>query len=172
MSLVKMFRGSEYRDCVVRECAGSSRAARGRAARPVKKDGASFDLQGVPTPCIVIDCDKPPIDQHATRCDYIFAADGKAAYLAPIEMTSGRKKASVAVSQLQAGADIAAEIIVEARVSSFSPVLVGRLRETRRDVKGLRKIQRERIRFRGRRYPIGSLRSGGRLKDALHVAGN
>ena len=87
MSVVKMFRDSEYNNCVACEYADSS-----RATRLIKKGAASFSLKDTPSPCVSLDCDLPPIDQNASRCDYIFAAGGKVGYVSPIEMTSGMKK--------------------------------------------------------------------------------
>ena len=167
MSFIQMFRASDYKACVTRE-----RATSRRGAPPVKRHGASFGLDGVPAPYILIDCDEPPINQNATRCDFVFVADGNDGCIAPIEMTAGKKKTSDAVSQLRAGAELVAEVVHGRDVTVFRPVLVGRLKEKRQSKKGLRKSDRDRVLFGGRRYRVRSVANGGMLNSVFITAGD
>ena len=165
MSLVQQFLGSKYSRCIIRRNSNPN-----RQLPAIAKGKASLGMESAPVPYVVVDCDMPPFDQNAARCDYIFVSNGKVGFLCPVEMTSGEKKASDAVKQLQASADLASQGIGKVDVSAFQPILVGALHERRRDVKGLRQAPRQQVRFRGRAYQIKSVVSGSRLVDAVDAA--
>jgi len=119
MSLTKLLRDKVDKRCVTHDCRGCS--------RKIRKEGASFSLQGAPAPHILVDFDKLGLSQNEPCCDYLFAAHGKggkSGYVVPIEMTSGKKDASKVKEQLQAGAHFAGKSIPHGRKAEFVPVLL------------------------------------------------
>ena len=153
MSLVSMFLSSKYKGCVSHQCPGSG------CGDKIERDGAAFNLNGAPAPHILVDCDAPPCIESpagALRCDYIFVADDEKTYIAPVEMTSGKKKLSEVVSQLQFGADLASRVVKGATVSVFQPVFVGELKDMdRREWARFKKQPKSKsVEFRGERYPV------------------
>ena len=161
MSVTDAIKQSQYRDCVTHACPAAG------CGDSVKKDRASFSLKDAPAPHVLVDCDKPPIKQHATRCDYIFAADSAGGCVAPVEMTSGRKSIRVVVEQLQAGADLVASFASQGLKLYFVPVFVGRINDrNQRGQSGFRRRTNQ-IKFRGQWHPVKYLPNGSKLADAL-----
>lgn len=91
-----------------------------------RKERCSVPLQGAPSPSVLIDLDHPqaPVGQNDKRCDYIFIGGSGKAWVAPMELKSGKPNASEIVPQLRAGADIAAKIIPENAEVQFLPIAV------------------------------------------------
>ena len=166
MSLIDKFRDSEYGNCITHECPDSD-----CQIPPIKKDGATFSLKDTPVPYILVDCDKPPIDQNKTRCDFIFVANAQENCVCPIEMTSGKKTMGDAVSQLQAGSNLASRVIEGYTVSTFRPVLFGEVKGMNQKSRADFKSQRSnfgKIKFGGKKYPVRVVKGKGkRLADAL-----
>ena len=161
MSVTNAIKQSRYRDCVTHACPAAG------CGSSVKKERASFSLQDAPAPHVLVDCDTPPIKQHATRCDYIFAADGADGRIAPVEMTSGGKSVSVVVSQLQAGADLVASIASQGLKFYFMPVFVGRINDKNQRGQSSFRKKANQVKFRGQWYQVKRLANGGKLADAL-----
>lgn len=168
MSITKDIHESEYFDCVAHSC-----KKKAGCSEKMTRDGTSFSLKGTATPHLLLDCDKLPTARNASRCDFIFFADGSEDRLevaSPIEMTSGKKDVSKAVEQLKAGARIIMNVSSRSSKFLFVPVLVGQLRaKRRRDIKAWRKDMDRRISFHGRKYLIHLVPNGGELSNALNI---
>ena len=171
MTVTEAFRAANHHTCCVRGkpiCSGCEASiSKGR-----EKSKRSFSLKGAPAPHVLLDMDAAGLPRASSgkRCDYLFAADGQAGagmggYVAPIEMSSGRKDAQELTSQLQGGADVAARILPENIRINCIPVYIGGLNaiEKRR----LAKPQFQ-VRFRGATgQEIRTLRSPARLAAVL-----
>ena len=134
-----------------------------------KKEGCSVPLNRAPTPFILIDMDSPqaPVDQNATRCDYIFIGGSCSIWLVPMELKKGRPQASEVKGQLQAGADIAHTRIIPHREQvRFLPV-VAHGGELRRAEHKKFLSDANRVRFRNQRVRISLMRCGKPLHETL-----
>ena len=99
-------------------------------ARCLRKQGragkCSISLTGVSRQFVLIHMDSPssPPSQHETRCDYLYIGylDNKdgSPWTVPIELKSGGISASAVAKQLQAGADVAAQIIPHNASTKFT----------------------------------------------------
>ena len=130
------------------------------------RDGCSLDLDGVPEPYILVDMDHPagPAPQNKPRCDYIFIGGNN--WLAPIELTRGRADAGKFSRQLQAGANIADQIVpVNAQVR-FRPIAAYGREPRRAEITKLRNIS---IRFRRERELVKVIRCKSLLVDVLNA---
>lgn len=125
-----------------RECGGCTRSFR--------RHGAAVSLSGAPGPHLLVDLDKIPYLKSRTRCDFVFFvddADDAAGSVVPIEMTSGSwKDIGRIVEQLQAGADLAAQVVPRDSKPVFLPVFVGKTKRL-----PIRQRKAPEIRFRNER---------------------
>ena len=128
-------------------------------------------LAQMPRTRVVADLDRPgsPLDQHATRCDFlIFAEEGVGkswkAWIVPLELKA-RLEIRKVTAQLQAGADVASRLVADAAGIAFVPIVACRLK------KGQRKYLKDslmRVRFKNRKpEPYRLMKCGGKLSDQI-----
>ena len=156
MELVESVRGRIDPECLVSS---------------MRKEGCTVSLQGAPKERLIIDLDKPgaPVGGDGRRCDYLFIANGaqnETSWVAPLELKKGALRASDAVQQLQAGAEVAERLVPNGLRSAFRPtVAFGSIRKLERDAL---RAPRAKIAFRGRQEAIRLMKCGDRLVKALH----
>ena len=84
-------------------------------AESIRGQGCRVSLDGAPADRLIIDFDKPgsPLSQGDTRCDYLLLAEacGTVGLVAPVELKSGNFDFAAVQRQLQAGAEIAEQLI-------------------------------------------------------------
>ena len=156
MTMMKSVRGKLDARCLRKQC---------RAGK------CSISLKGVSRQFVLIHMDSPgsPPSQHETRCDYLFIGylddtDGSP-WTVPIELKSGEISASTVAKQLQAGADVADQIIPHNANTNFTPVVAsGRISkiEQRRLRNKSNKVQ-----FRGRSVIVQRIKCGTSLAQVL-----
>ena len=133
-------------------------------SRSFSKGGASFTLENAPSPHLLIDLDIIPCIEHKTRCDYIFIADDSTSnigWVVPIEMSSSpRKKPEEIRRQLQAGAQLAEQVIPRSLSLGFKPVFVGKNREART-------VRSKEVKFHDARVAIEMIPNGQSITKAL-----
>ena len=135
----------------------------------LNKNGCRVSLDGVPSPRVVVDFDKPgsPLGPSETRCDYLLVAEVKEegyGWVAPLELKSGRLHADHVVRQLRAGALAAEKLLPDAVQVRFRPVAVGKVPKAER--KRLR--SKDRIRFHGRIEAVRWMPCGALLATTLN----
>ena len=160
MTMMESVRGKLNARCLRKQC---------RAGK------CSISLKGVSRQFVLIHMDSPdsPPSQHETRCDYLYIGylddkDGRP-WTVPIELKSGGISASAIAKQLQAGADVADQIIPHNASTKFAPVVAsGRISkiEQRR-----LKHKSNKVRFRGRSVIVQRTRCGTSLTQVLRDAG-
>ena len=95
-------------------------------AKTIKKEGCSISLNGAPASRLIVDFDKngSPLSSDQVRCDYLFIAEdsSNAGWVCPVELKSGGLSASEVVGQLQAGAQVAEQIVPQNTPAKFRPV--------------------------------------------------
>ncbi len=156
MTMLESVRGKIDARCLRKQC---------RAGK------CSISLKGVSRQFVLIHMDSPgsPPSQHETRCDYLFIGslddtDGSP-WTVPIELKSGGISASAVAKQLQAGADVADQIIPHNANTKFIPVVAsGRLSKI--EQRRLRNTSNK-VRFRGKSEIIQRIRCGDPLKRVL-----
>ena len=156
MTMMESVRGKLDARCLRKQC---------RAGK------CSISLKGVSRQFVLIHMDSPgsPPSQHETRCDYLFLGylddtDGSP-WTVPIELKSGGVSASAVAKQLQAGADVANQIIPHTASTKFTPVVAsGRISkiEQRRLRNKSNKVQ-----FCGRSVIVQRTRCGTSLTQVL-----
>ena len=124
------------------------------------KDGCSVSLRGASRDRLVIDCDKPgsPFGPTQAKCDYLLfeETESGAGRAVPIELKSGRIRASDAIRELQAGAAAVENLIPVGTNVRFLPLLAyGNIPKGERNA-----IEKGRIRFRGKPVRISRIRCG------------
>lgn len=137
--------------CLVQEC---------------DKQGCTVDLAGAPRPFHLIDMDHPRSPAAGARCDYLFIGVAKAKTtdldVVPLELKSSKIDAAGVSRQLAGGAKAAERVVPKVRCR-FVPVVV-HVGAHRGQV---RKLAKQRVAFRGRRYAIKMLKCGAALSEAL-----
>ena len=131
----------------------------------------SISLEEVPGQFVLIHMDSPgaPLSKHETRCDYLFIGylddkDGNP-WTVPIELKSGGISASGVAKQLQAGADVANQIIPHNARTKFIPVVAsGRISKIEK-----RRLRNKsnKVRFRGRPEIVQRIKCGEPLTLAI-----
>ena len=113
------------------------------------KQGVTVSKRGAPKPSIAIDMDhkKAPVKQGEAKCDYIFIGGSNEVFVVPLELTKQEFDLSKAVTQLRAGATVAARIILDSEDVQFRPVAVCKGR-VRRDEKRKLSQPANKIRFK------------------------
>ena len=135
-----------------------------------KREGCRVYMTDVPFPRVVVDADLafPAHNRDGKRCDFIlFLFDNKGRFLiAPIELKGRNVDASEAFEQLQQGADFAAGVAAQTPGTLCRPILFHRRKI---HLKQLRKLNRAKVRFRGRNLTITIARCNrpGNLARAL-----
>ena len=160
MTMMESIRGKLNARCLRKQC---------RAGK------CSISLKGVSRQFVLIHMDSPssPPSQHETRCDYLFLGylddtDGSP-WTVPIELKSGGVSASAVAKQLQAGADVAAQIIPHNANTNFIPVVAsGRISKI--EQRRLRN-KSNKVRFHGRSVIVQRTRCGTSLTQVLRDAG-
>ena len=132
------------------------------------KQGCAIELEGSPSPSLLIDMDHPdsPAGRSAMRCDYLFIGKGSedtALCVVPLELKSSGIRTNTVSSQLRAGARVAERIVPGSSSIRFVPVAAhGGMH--RKQIKDLRRMH---VPFRGEKYPIQLIHCGDHLAAAL-----
>ena len=135
------------------------------------KHGCDVELGDAPRPFRLIDLDHAdsPARPRATRCDYLFIAEGHGdtrLYVVPMELKSSGLNIGKVLSQLEAGARIADRIVHHAPSTRFVPVAVHGRPLPRKKIKDLFKSENS-VPFRNDRYLVQLIRCGDSLSQAL-----
>ena len=132
------------------------------------KQGVTVSKRGAPKPSIAIDMDhkKAPVKQDKTKCDYIFIGGCDEVFLVPLELTNQEFDSSKAVRQLQAGAMVAARIILDSEDVQFRPVAVCKGRVRRNEKRKLSQSANK-IHFKNAQSIVKVLRDREPLINAL-----
>ena len=160
MTMMESVRGKLDARCLRKQC---------RAGK------CSISLKGVSRQFVLIHMDSPgsPSSQHETRCDYLYIGylddkDGSP-WTVPIELKLGGISASEVAKQLQAGADVADQVIPHNANTKFTPVVAsGRLSKI--EQRRLRNMS-NRVRFRGKSEIVQRIRCGDPLTQVLKDTG-
>ena len=132
------------------------------------KEGCTVSKKGAPKPSIAIDIDhkKAPVKKGEAKCDYIFIGGSNEVFVVPLELTKQEFDLSKAVTQLRAGAKVAARIILDSEDVQFRPVAVckGRVRPDKK-----RELRRKanKIRFKNAPSTVKVLKHKEPLINAL-----
>ena len=135
------------------------------------KHGCDVGLEDAPQPFRLIDMDHAdsPARSGATRCDYLFIAEGHGdtrLYVAPLELKSSGLDIAKVRSQLEAGARIAERIVPRAPSTRFVPVAVHGQRLPRKKIKDLYKSENS-VPFRNGHYQVRLIPCGDSLSQVL-----
>lgn len=133
--------------------------------------GCSVSLKNAPQPFFLIqmDCDKLPIGQNETRCDYIFIGGSNRVWLVPMELKKGDLGVSEVMKQLQAGTQFAEKIIPRNEQVSFVPIAVFGGKAHPIELRKLRQSANQ-IRFRNQQFNIQLLKCGKPLVEVINKA--
>ena len=133
------------------------------------RDGCNIQMDGVPDPHVVVDLDCEPLGLlEQKRCDLLFVGeDDDEAWVAPIELKSGRFTGYQVVKQLQGGADAADGWLPAGSAFRFVPVLAHGREVHRRDLKALRS---KKVTLRDHTRQTVLMRCGEPLKEVLEQA--
>ena len=124
-------------------------------------------LEDAPTVRVVVDmdCEGLPVPDDRKRCDYLFVGEERnAAWVAPIELKSGKLKAGEVLEQLEGGIEIAEAWLPQGIPFRLVPVLAHGKTIHRNDLKALRS---RKMRLRGQRKRTELIRCGESLAKAL-----
>ena len=135
------------------------------------KRGCDVGLGDAPQPFRLMDLDHAdsPAGARATRCDYLFVAEGDGdtrLYVVPLELKSGGLNIGKVRSQLEAGARIAERVVPRSPATRFVPVAVHGGDIPRKKITDLFKSENS-IPFRNDHYRIRLIRCGDSLSQAL-----
>ena len=125
----------------------------------------SVSIARVKRVLVDLDCHDLHIPDDRKRCDYVFVGEKNTkAWVAPIELKSGRFDAAEVVDQLQGGAETVEAWLPDDSAFQFVPVLAhGRdLRIRQRN-----EFRSRKVRLRGQTRRVSLVRCGGTLKDTL-----
>ena len=150
--------------CLVHGCKSTT-----GCTRTFTRNRATFSLAGSPSPHALLDFDKPPlVDPNVSRCDFLFAADGKhgnAGWLVFLEMTSGKKAAGKISRQIQSGMALVADLVPRNLGLEVRAVVVGSM--SRRERRALNSPACF-VQFHGMKpQAVGVISGGGMLATAL-----
>ena len=135
------------------------------------RHGCNVQMDGVPDPHVVVDLDCEPLGLlEQKRCDLLFVGeDDDEAWVAPIELKSGRFTGYRVVKQLQGGANAADGWLPAGSTFRFVPVLAHGKEVHRRDLKALRS---KKITLRDHTRQTVLMRCGEPLRKVLEQARN
>ena len=131
------------------------------------KDGCRIDLKGMQETRVLVDmdCCGLPIPEGHKRCDYLLVADGSnKTWTVPIELKSGRWKATDVLEQLQEGAEVAGTWLPKGISIELTPVLAHGKSIHPQNLKTLRS---RKIHLRGQKKATVLIRCGDPLTKAL-----
>lgn len=138
------------------------------------KEGCTLSVGIAKVKRILVDLDCPDlhIPPDLKRCDYVFVgekntkAKNTKAWVAPIELKSGRFDAAKVIDQLQGGAETVEEKkwLPDDGAFQFVPVLAHG-RDLR--IKQRNELRSHTVHLCGQTRRVALVRCGGRLKDAL-----
>lgn len=136
-----------------------------------RDSGCSLDLTGAPAPYALISLEHPtaPVLAGQQHCDYLFVGgddENGGPWVVPVELTTGRKRASEFLAQLNGGATVADRLLPAGIPHRFNPVAAYRRALHRDDISDLRKPA-NRVNFRGQRRQVQLVECSTRLADAL-----
>ena len=135
-----------------------SRVAQSCIVSRCRKDGCGVSLPQSAHNRLIIDCDKPgsSFGPNDTKCDYLLFEETRAV---PIELKSGRIKASGVIGQLQAGASKVENLIPSGTAVQLQPLLAcGSVPKGERTA-----LNKGRVQFRGKEIRISTIRCGASL---------
>lgn len=140
-------------------------------ANTCSDSGCSLSLSDIPTPNVLISMEHPasPIPTGQPHCDYLFIGgddSGGGPWVAPIELTTGKKRASELLAQIGSVTSIADGLLPHGIKYRFNPVAAHDRSLHRDDIADLRKPA-NRVRFRGHPRSVEIVRCGSRLASAL-----
>ncbi len=115
-----------------------------------------------------MDCDEVKDLQTQKNCDFVvFAEKDQNSWIVPIELKSGKFKASKSAKQLQDGFEIVKGWISHKSSIKVVPLLFrGRKASIHREE--IRKLQRLKIKFGNQKYQIYLLKCGDRISKHLN----
>lgn len=133
------------------------------------RDRCQVDLKGAPSVRLLIDmdCDALKIPRQQKRCDYLFIGEeGTTTWIVPIELKSGRLKASEVLDQLKGGVGAVEPLLPQGILFQLVPVLAHR--------KPIHRIERNKLRsgeiqLRGQPKQIEFIKCGEALKQKLRA---
>ncbi len=141
-------------------------------AKYIKKEGCSVSLNGAPKPRLIVDFDKigSPLELNQVRCDYLFIAEdsSNAGWVCPVELKSGGLSASEVVGQLQAGTQLAEQIVPQNTPAKFRPVAASGSDRHKAERAKLR-LRSNRVSFRGVSELVRLIRCGKKLTEAIRT---
>lgn len=124
-------------------------------------------MTGVPATHVTVDldCAELRLPADAKRCDFLFVGESNdGAWVAPIELKSGKFSAGSVAAQLQGGADLAGRWLPTNAEFTFVPV-VAHGRGVRREK--LKALRRAAVTLRGQTRQPTLVRCGSPLRAAL-----
>lgn len=131
------------------------------------KEGCTLSVHIAKVKRVLVDLDCPDlhIPHGRKRCDYVFVGEKNTkAWVAPIELKSGRFDAAEVIAQLQGGAETVEAWLPDDGAFQFVPVLAHG-RDLR--IKQRNEFRSSKVRLRDRIRQVALVRCGGTLKDAL-----
>ena len=131
------------------------------------KEGCTLSVGIAKVKRILVDLDCPDlhIPPDLKRCDYVFVGEKNTkAWVAPIELKSGRFDAAKVIDQLQGGAETVKAWLPNDSAFQFVPVLAHGGAIHRQQLNAFRS---RKVRLRKQKQQVVVVRCGGRLKDAL-----
>ena len=131
------------------------------------KEGCTLSVRIARVKRVLVDLDCPDlhIPHGLKRCDYVFVGEKNTkAWVAPIELKSGRFDAAEVVAQLQGGAETVEAWLPDDSAFQFVPVLAHG-RDLR--IKQRNEFRSSKVRLRDRIRQVALVRCGETLKDAL-----
>ena len=137
-----------------------------RATR-CNKDGCRVNLKGTPPERVIVDmdCKALRIPANRKRCDYLFVGEEhNTTWVAPIELKSGRLKASEVLEQLEGGVRTADSWLPQGISFQLVPVLAHGKKIHRNDLRALRS---RKVQLRGQEKKAVLIKCGDRLTKAL-----
>ena len=130
--------------------------------------GCSLSMSDAPTPGALISLEHPaaPVAFGQSHCDFLFVGghDEERPLVAPIELTTGKKRVSVFLKQIRGGASVADRLLPPGVAFRFRPIAAHKRGLGRGRVAELRA---NRVSFRGQSMPIKPVDCGSSLAQAL-----
>ena len=130
--------------------------------------GCSLSMSGAPSPGALISLEHTaaPVEVGQSSCDFLFVGgyDEDRPLVAPIELTTGNKRASVFLRQIGGGASVADKLLPSDVAFRFRPVAAYE-RELGRG--RINRLRASRVAFRGQTSLIKLVSCGSNLAQAL-----
>lgn len=131
-----------------------------------KKSNCSLNMQGAPSPFVLIDMDAEgaPVEEEQKKCDFLFLGGESEVWACPIEIKAGNLRNLHFLSQLQAGARVVEELVPETQGCRFRPLLLHG-KGVHRGV--VNRLRRSHVEFRGKKQGFKVIRCGKKLIEVL-----